>query len=368
MKYIIDKEKRPIYLQIYTQLRDDIVNEIYVYNTKLPSIRALAEELEVSTVTVEHAYALLYDEGYVETRERSGFTVCFLKNDGFAASANPAKKRKPTYHKTHAYTEFPLSVLRKTMRKVLSDRGDDLLEKPSNSGCFELREAIKKYLERNRGIKVNTEQIIIGAGSEYLYRLILELLGKNRIFAIETPSYKKIEQVYRATETSYELLPLTDNGIESGALRETRADVLHTTPFRSYPTGVTATASKRHEYICWSSSKDRYIIEDDFESEFSISTKPTETLFSLSQNDNVIYLNTFSKTVSPSLRIGYMVLPKHLASVFEEKLGFYSCTVPAFMQYVLAELINNGDFERHINRTRRQLRKDLSKQKGDTEI
>ena len=138
------------------------------------------------------------------------------------------------------------------------------------------------------------------------------------------------------------------------------ADVLHTTPYRSYPSGVTANASKRHEYVRWAERHGRYIIEDDFESEFSISSKPTETLFALSEKDNVIYLNTFSKTISPSLRIGYMVLPKHLASLYTEKLGFYSCTVPTFMQYVLTELINNGDFERHINRVRRKLRKDSS--------
>ena len=153
---------------------------------------------------------------------------------------------------------------------------------------------------------------------------------------------------------------LTNSGIDSKALADTKADVLHTTPYRSYPSGVTATASKRYEYIRWSEMSARYIIEDDFESEFSVSTKPTETLFALSNHDNIIYLNTFSKTISPSLRIGYMVLPKHLVGHFDKKLGFYSCTVPTFMQYVIAELINNGDFERHINRVRRSKRKELS--------
>ena len=136
--------------------------------------------------------------------------------------------------------------------------------------------------------------------------------------------------------------------------------MLHTTPYRSYPSGVTATASKRHEYIRWANAGERYIIEDDFESEFSVSAKPTETLFALSERDNVIYLNTFSKTISPSLRVGYMVLPKHLVDVYNKKLGFYSCTVPTFMQYVLTELIDNGDFERHINRVRRKMRKEDS--------
>lgn len=362
MKYLIDKKKRPVYLQLYNQIRDDIVNEILQFNSKLPSIRILSDELGISTVTVEHAYALLCDEGYVESRARSGFVVIFRKSDGFAATSE--------YHTAHTshqteqtYPDFPLSVLSKTMRRVLTDRGNLLLEKSPNCGCIELREAIRHYLARNRGIQVEIEQIIIGSGSEYLYSLIVELLGRQKNYAIESPSYKKIEQVYKATEIIYESLPLTNSGINSKALAETKADVLHTTPYRSYPSGVTATASKLHEYIRWSEKGDRYIIEDDFESEFSVSTKPTETLFALSRNDNVIYLNTFSKTISPSFRIGYMVLPKHLVNLFDMKLGFYSCTVPTFMQYVLTELIDNGDFERHINRVRRKKRKELSAQK-----
>ncbi len=359
MKYIIDKQNRPVYLQLYKQIRDDIISGNYSYNTKLPSKRSLAEETGVSTITVEHAYALLCDEGYVESRERSGFIVIFRQSDGFAASSEHHTEHTP-HNTERTYPDFPLSVFSKTMRKVLTEHGDLLLEKSPNCGCIELREAIRHYLARNRGIQVEVEQIIIGSGSEYLYGLIVELLGRHRFYAIESPSYKKIEQVYKATEITYDSLPLTSSGIKSEALAETKADVLHTTPYRSYPSGVTASASKRHEYIRWSEQNDRYIIEDDFESEFSVSTKPSETLFSLSDNDNVIYLNTFSKTISTSLRIGYMVLPKHLVEEFDKKLGFYSCTVPTFMQYVLTELINNGDFERHINRVRRNKRKELS--------
>jgi len=359
MKYILDKKKRPVYLQLYKQIRDDIIAENYPYNTKLPSKRSLAEETGVSVITVEHAYELLCDEGYVVSRERSGFVVVFRKGDGFASS-----NEHHTHHIKHRtgndYPDFPLSVLSKTMRKVITDQGELLLEKSPNCGCFELREAIRHYLARNRGIKVDVDQIVIGSGSEYLYGLIVELLGRNLVYAIETPSYKKIEEVYKAEGVSFDSLILTRSGIDSKALFETSASVLHTTPYRSYPSGVTATASKRHEYIRWSQQGERYIIEDDYESEFSVSSKPSETLFSLSDNDNIIYLNTFSKTISPSLRIGYMVLPKHLVEVFDSRLGFYSCTVPTFMQYVLTELINNGDFERHINRVRRSKRKELN--------
>lgn len=346
-------------MQLYRQIRDDIIAENYSYNSKLPSKRSLAEETGTSVITVEHAYDLLCEEGYVESRERSGYIVVFRRTDGFALATNTVQTDYSAYHTKKIDPEIPLSVISKTMRRVLTEMGEMVLEKSPNSGSFELREAIRQYLARNRGIQVDTEQIIIGSGSEYLYGLIVELLGRDRIYAIETPSYKKIEQVYKASEIVYEALPLADSGIDSKALANTKADILHTTPYRSYPSGVTATASKRHEYIRWSERNDRYIIEDDFESEFSVSTKPTETLFSLAERDNVIYLNTFSKTISPSFRIGYMVLPKCLVKSFEEKLGFYSCTVPTFMQYVLTELINNGDFERHINRVRRKKRKEM---------
>ena len=361
MKYVIQKENRPVYLQLYRQLRDDIIEGNYPYNTKLPSKRSLAEETGVSTVTVEHAYGLLCDEGYVEARQRSGYIVIFRKSDGFAtANALPANISVP---EATVFPDFPLSVLSKTVRKVLTEHGELLLAKSPNPGTLALREAIRHYLARNRGIRVDAEQIVIGSGSEYLYGLIVELLGRNKIFAIESPSYKKIRQVYESTEISFALLPLTVEGIDSQALAGTTAEVLHTTPYRSYPSGVTASASKRHEYIRWADQPGRYIIEDDFESEFSVSTQPAETLFSLSGRDNVIYLNTFSKTVSPSLRIGYMVLPRHLVTPFQEKLGFYSCTVSTFMQYIMTELINNGDFERHINRVRRKRRKELSGQR-----
>ena len=188
--------------------------------------------------------------------------------------------------------------------------------------------------------------------------MIISLLGRDKTYAIEHPSYEKIEQVYRASGVNYELLPLSDDGIESSALSKTKADILHTTPYRSFPSGVTASATKRHEYLRWADKKGRYIVESDYDSEFSVSSKPTETLFSLSKNDNVIYLNTFSKTISPSFRVGYMVLPESLVSLFNEKLGFYSCTVPTFEQLVLTELLNSGSFERYINKVRRFKRKE----------
>ncbi len=361
MRYIIQRDdKAPAYLQLYKQIREDIESEIYPHGGKLPSKRILADEAGVSTVTVEHAYALLCDEGYIEPRQRSGYFVIFSAADGFAGSSGTiSEKPYPAAEHARAQSEFPCCLLTKVMRRVMSDYGEAMLEKSPNSGCGELREAVRKYLARSRGIQVSTEQIVVGSGSEYLYGLIVGLLGRDMAYAIEYPSYNKIEQVYNALDVKYEMLPLSHDGIESRALWKCDADILHISPYRSFPSGVTATASKRHEYLRWASKENRYIIEDDFESEFSVSKKPEETLFSHTSNDNVIYMNTFSKTISPALRAGYMVLPKHLVSAFDRKLGFYSCTVPTFEQLVLTELIDNGDFERHINRVRRKKRREM---------
>ncbi len=360
MNYSIQYSKSsPAYLQLYQQLRADIIDEVYPYGGKLPSKRTIAEELNISTITVEHAYALLSDEGYIEPRERSGYFIIFRKSDGFsAAPLNTPSHQHLLPHRIPIAEDFPISVLTKTMRRVVSTLREDILERSPNSGCVALREAIRQYLARSRRIHAEIGQIIIGSGAEYLYGLIVELLGRDKIYAIEAPSYQKIAQVYRAKDAALEELTLGCDGIESRALHASHADILHITPYRSFPSGVTASASKRHEYLRWAESN-RYIIEDDFESEFSISTKSEETLFTDTTHDNVIYMNTFSKTISPSLRVGYMVLPKHLIDRFEEKLGFYSCTVPTFEQYVLTELIENGDFERHINRVTRSKRKEL---------
>ena len=220
------------------------------------------------------------------------------------------------------------------MRRVLGELGEAILDRSPNAGCLRLREALRQYLARSRGIVADETQIVVGAGSEYLYGLIVELLGRDRVYAIESPSYKMIKQVYRASDVRYERLPLGADGIDSAALRACNADVLHISPYRSFPSGVTASASKRHEYLRWAAAGGRFLVEDDFESEFSVSSKPEETLFSVTADDNTIYMNTFSKTVSPSLRVGYMVLPKRLTADFDRKLGFYSCTVPTFMQHV----------------------------------
>ena len=362
MKYSInDQIKTPAYFQLYIQIRDDIINGIYPTGSRLPSKRTISSDTGVSTITVEHAYALLCEEGYAEARERSGYFVTFHTEDGFIPVAKITdgvrNEWKPTAEvEGETDTEFPFSVLAKTMRKVITEMDRGILEKSPNLGCLSLRTAICDYLARSKGIYADIDQVVVGSGSEYLYTILVELLGRTRTYAIEYPSYNKIEQVYHASDVPLQKLPLGNDGIDSKALKQCRSDILHISPYRSYPTGVTASASKRHEYLRWAEAGERYIIEDDFESEFSLAPRNVETLFSHSSKENVIYMNTFSKTISSSFRIGYMVLPKHLAQKYERELGFMSCTVPTYMQYVVAELLSNGDFERNLNRIRRNKR------------
>ena len=361
MKYIIDETKEvPAYLQLYYQLREDIVHKTYSYGAKMPSKRLLAAECGVSVSTTEHVYSILCDEGYIEARERSGYFVIYKEAEfwsvGEPVSSMEEHRKK---HRTVTESEFPFSVLAKTMRKVLLEYGENILVKSPNMGCWELQTAICSYLARSSGIFVKPGQIVIGAGAEYLYNIIIQLVGNEKVFAIEEPCYEKIQKVYQACGVDYESLTLGKDGIVTKDLEETNATVLHVTPFHSYPSNISASASKKNEYIQWAEKKNGIIIEDNFDSELTISKKTEETLFAMAPEGRVIYLNTFSKTIAPSMRVGYMVLPEKLVEKYEEKLSFYSCTVPIFEQYVITELLNRGDFERQISRMRRKRRKNM---------
>ncbi len=349
-------KNKPTYLQLYEKIKNDIINGVYSYREKLPSKRVMADKTGVSVITVEHAYDLLFDEGYIEPKERSGYFVVY-KEDGFSSYSDTTSEPALNNHKPH-HTDslFPYSVLAKTTRKVLSEKQEELLVKSPNLGCAELRGAISVYLLKNYGIKVEPNQIVIGSGAEYLYGLIVQLFGNNKVFALESPGYDKIHRVYKAHNVNCEFLKMGHDGIKTEELKNSKATVLHITPFNSFPSGITASASKRKEYIKWAKERDGFIIEDNYDGELTVSKKNEDTVFSLCDS-NVIYLNTFSKTIAPSIRAGYIVLPKNLVNLYQEKLGFYSCTVPVLEQFVLAELLSSGDFVRHINRVRRKRRK-----------
>lgn len=364
MKYSVRKEDSdPAYLQIYKELRDDIVKGVYHYGERLPSKRELAEDTGTSVITTDHAFQLLLEEGYIDAKERSGYYCIYREGENFPVGEetiengpglSETEKAEPFWNPPE---DFPFSVFAKTMRKVLSQYGERILVKSPTFGVPELRYAIAAYLARSRGIVVSPEQVIIGSGSEYMYTLIVQMLGRNLVYGLEDPSYAQIQRVYEACGAETELLRMGHDGIRSSALRKSRAQVLHITPFHSYPSGVTAGASKRSEYIRWAEKSGAVIIEDDMDSEFTMSTKAEDTLFSLEPQRTVIYMNTFSRTIAPSMRSGYMVLPSENADALKEKISFYSCTVPVFEQYVLTEFIRSGDFERHINKVRRKLRR-----------
>ncbi len=358
MKYSIDKNStQPVYMQLFEVLRQDIITGTLAKGTKLPSKRFMASELGLSVITVEHAYELLADEGYISTRERSGYYVDFggestAQRPGKATICDMSAELKPM-------EDFPFSLLAKTMRKVLSDYDRRILIKSPNCGCMELREAISAYLERSRGLKVAPERIIIGSGAEYLYSIVVQLLGRDRLFALEDPSYEKIRKVYEANGAECRMLKLGEDGILSEELSKCTAGVLHVTPFHSYPSGVTATASKRREYVSWAQERDSFIVEDDYDAEFATLRRQIETIYSIAP-DRVIYLNSFSKLIAPSVRTGFMLLPESLMDEYNKRLNFYSCTVPIYDQYVLAEFINAGHMERYINRRKRKQRKNGS--------
>ena len=206
---------------------------------------------------------------------------------------------------------------------------------------------------RSRGLDVSPGQIVIGSGAEYLYGLICQLLGRGTVFALEDPCYETIERVYRANGAITKKLKMGEDGILSSELYSCRAGAMHVTPFNSFPSGITASASKRHEYAAWARGQGAYIVEDDYDSEFASPTKQVDTIFSLAP-ERTVYVNTFSKTLAPSMRMGFMVLPEELIGSYTEKLDFYSCTVPVFEQYVLSEFIESGQLERYINRRRRR--------------
>ncbi len=239
----------------------------------------------------------------------------------------------------------------------MSDYEKELMVRCPFAGIDLLQNAIADYLYEFRGMAVSPEQILIGAGTEYLYGIIIQLLGREKIYAVEDPGYQKISRIYKANQVDCVHIPLDENGVDVNELENSDADILHISPSHHFPTGIVTPVSRRYELLSWASkSGGRYIIEDDYDSEFRLLGKPIPTLQSIDVADKVIYINTFSKSLSSTIRISYMVLPKSLIAACREKLGFYSCTVSNFEQYTLYKFISEGYYEKHINRMRNYYR------------
>ena len=353
------KTTQPRYISLYEEIREAITDGSFPYGSRIPSKRMMADEKGLSLISVEHAYALLIEEGYIEPRLRSGYYVIYRDSDLIHVEKTAAESE--TVAQTDEYV-FPLSVYSSAVRRTLLEKGEQLLVRTEGRGGYEIRSAIASYLNRSRGMHVSADQIVVGSGSEYLYSLIVQLLGREKLYGIEDPCYENISRIYAHNDVKTDHLKLGTNGIRSDELTRTDAQVLHVTPYHSYPSGRSTDASKRMEYIRWAEKRNAFIVEDDYESEFSPMMKVQQTLFSLEPKEHVIYLNSFTRTIAPSIRVGYMILPEIYKDEFLAKLSFSSCTVSALSQYVIARLLNEGSFERHINRVRRRLRRGMQEE------
>ncbi len=341
------------YFEIYKDIKNKILTSEYAAGEKLPSKRVTADKYGCSVITVESAYGMLMDEGYIESRERSGYFVCRIDALYREEAGDIRIEHLDESIGAGEKQDFEYSLWFKTIRKVISERGEELFVKSPGMGCAVLRNVLADYLCKNRGMSVKPQNIVIGSGAEQLYETVVKLLGRGKVYGIEDPSYSKIEAVYVGEGANILKLKMGRDGIESKELLKDEIDVLHVTPYRSFPTDVTTSILKKYEYLRWAGNE-KYIVEDDFNSEFYRPGQPIETLYSLDKHGRVIYINTFSKSLSPSMRMGYMILPDGLLHTYSNVLGEFSCSVPVLDQYVLAEYISSGNFVRHLNRERRK--------------
>lgn len=353
--YELDKSNsEPLYVQIYTRIKEDIEAGAIKADEKLPSKRNFAQNLGVSVITVENAYNQLAAEGYIRSVPQKGYFAEKLSAN-FIAEKSAEQSRLPSVSQSSDDENklFPFTIWAKLMREELSNNQVSLLKKPSFEGVYELRAAISHHLKQFRNITAAPEQIIIGAGSEYLYMLMNILFGNNYVFAVEEPGYSKIAEIYANYGIKCERIPVQSDGIDIDFLKKINANIIHISPSHHFPTGVITSVGKRYSLLEWASgSSDRFIIEDDYDSEFRLAGKPIPSMYSIDVMDKVIYMNTFSKSLATSIRISYMVLPPKFLRKYKEKLGFCSCPVSTFEQYALARFIDEGYFEKHINRMR----------------
>jgi len=360
-----DRGDLPLYEYLYRCIRADILDGTLTADERLPSKRRLAEHLRLSVITVEGAYQQLEAEGYLYTLPKRGFFVSPIQQ-------LPAPKEAPAPAELPAELQpvwrldlrsnqvdtasFPVSTWARLTRQVLSESGEALLRPVPHQGLPALRQAIADDLRDYRGMTVSPAQIIVGAGAEYLYLLLAQLMGRDAVFAVEDPGYPKIRQVYRTCGAACHPVSLDPQGLDIAALRRSGATVAHISPSHHYPTGLVTPIARRQELLHWAEECDGFIIEDDYDSEFRFTGRPIPTLHSIDRHGRVIYMNTFSQTISPSMRVGFMVLPKRLLERYRQELDFYACTVPALEQHVLARFLSRGYYEQHLSRMRKEYR------------
>ena len=344
----------PLYESLYRCIRADILSGRLAPGEKLPSKRALSAHLEISKITVEGSYNQLLSEGYIRAEEKRGYFVEMVERHIHQADQwqEPEIDDQGIIDLTsNSPVQFPFSVWSRLQRQVMLDMGELLLAGLHNQGVWELRQAIAHHLADFRGMRVSPDNILIGAGTDFLYNLLIQLLGREKCYVLEEPGYSKIRKVYAAAGARCVSGMMDEQGVQTASLKG--AHVLHISPSHHFPTGLVTPMSRRLEILQWAREEEsRWIIEDDYDSEFRFAAHPLPTLQSL-DSSKVIYMNTFSKTLAPSIRISYVVLPPMLMEQFRQNLGYYSCTVSSFEQYTLARFLETGHFEKHINRMRK---------------
>lgn len=369
-----------LYEYLYRCIKLDILEGVLAAGSRLPSKRKFAKHHQISLKTVENTYEQLLTEGYIYSEEKRGYFVSPLETDTGARQArhqshlpfsvygseadSPAQAPHTAGTKAAFFADFtsnqtaaekfPYDTWAKLLRGILSEGSCGLLQKVPFEGLYSLRTSIAKYLYGFRGMQVSPDQIVIGAGAEYLCGQLIALLGRDRIYALEDPGYRKTAQIYQTNGASYKYIRVDENGLCPNLLRESPASVVHVSPGHHFPTGSIMPVARRQALLDWAEEDaGRYIIEDDYDSEFRFSRRPIPAIQSLRHNHRVIYINTFSKTLTPAIQIGYMVLPRKLAERYLSAMNSYSCTVSALEQHALAAFMDNGYYERHIHRMKK---------------
>lgn len=361
-----DSEKC-LYEQIYEYIRQEIREGKLRPGERLPSTRSLAEYLQISRSTAALAYEQLVSEGYIESRPYRGYYVCRMEElyrldtgeeDGDADTAQTSGKR-PQYRCDFSPTatdmsQFPFGVWRKINKNVLSESSSGLFAQGDSQGEYSLRETISRYLHSSRGVNCSPQQIIVGAGNDYLLLLLEKILGRHVKIAMENPTYKRAYQIFNSFAYEITTVDMDSAGMSVLGLRSSDVTAAYVMPSHQYPTGVLMPIGRRLELLKWADeAPDRYLIEDDYDSEFRYKGKPIPSLQASDKHGRVIYIGTFSKSIAPAIRVSYMVLPQALLERYRRQCAFYSTTVSRIDQKVLEEFIREGYFERYLNKMRK---------------
>lgn len=353
----------PLYRQLYNYIKSEIQSGRILFNTKLPSKRKLSTYLKISQNTIQTAYDQLIEEGYVIPVERKGFYVCELDNimkSRVPQNSNIIDCKDDRSHVEYDFSyhgvdmqTFPFSLWRKLTKDAIDEYDQELLKLGNSQGNIRLRSSIAEYLHQSRGVNCSANQIIISAGTEFLFQILIQLLDKEYIYGIENPGYEKLNLLFHSNGAKFKTINIDKNGMVLEEIVKSNANVLCVTPAHQFPSGGIMPINRRIQILNWAYESDnRYIIEDDYDSEFKYSGKPIPALQGLDTNEKVIYMGSFSKSLSPSIRVGYMVLPEQLIKKYLKNLSFIVCPVPILEQKVLQRFIQDGHFERHFNRMR----------------